>query len=55
VRNRSDGAVEATVQGDPAAVNAIVRWSYQGPRHAKVEHVEIWPDEGSYDRFMVIG
>jgi len=55
VRNRSDGSVEAAVQGDHAAVDAIVRWSHQGPRHARVERIEIWPDDGSYDRFEVIG
>ena len=26
VRNRSNGTVEAVVHGDPAAVNAMVRW-----------------------------
>jgi acylphosphatase len=55
VRNRSDGSVEAAVQGEAAAVDAIVRWSHQGPRHARVERIEIRPDDGSYDRFEVIG
>jgi acylphosphatase len=55
VRNRSDGSVEAAVQGESAAVDAIVRWSHQGPPHARVERIEIWPVEGSFDRFEVIG
>ena len=55
VRNRSDGSVEAVVQGETTAVDAIVRWSHQGPRHARVERIEIWPDDGIYDRFVVIG
>ncbi len=55
VRNRSDGAVEAAVYGEPAAVDAIVRWARCGPEWAQVERVEIEPDEGSYIRFEVIG
>ncbi|MGB9093476.1 MAG: acylphosphatase [Gallionella sp.] len=55
VRNRSDGSVEAAVQGEPSAVDAIVRWSHQGPPHARVERIEIRPDNGSYNRFEVIG
>ena len=54
VRNRSDGAVEAAVHGEPAAVDAIVRWARRGPQHAQVERVEIEPDEGSYASFEVM-
>lgn len=54
VRNRSDGTVEAAVQGEPAAVDAIVRWAQRGPQHARVERVDIGPDEGSYTGFEVI-
>ncbi|MCR4299511.1 MAG: acylphosphatase [Gallionella sp.] len=55
VRNRSDGTVEAAVQGDPAGVDAIVRWARRGPERAQVERVEIEPHEGSYSNFEVIG
>lgn len=55
VRNRSDGTVEAAVQGEPAAVDAIVRWAQRGPQHAQVERVDIGLDEGSYTCFEVIG
>jgi len=55
VRNRSDGTVEASVQGEPAAVDAIVRWAHRGPQHAQVERVEIEPDDGSYNSFEIIG
>ncbi|MEO8333210.1 MAG: acylphosphatase [Gallionella sp.] len=55
VRNRSDGTVEAAVQGEPAAVDALVHWAHHGPKHAQVERVEIKPDDGSYTRFEVIG
>jgi acylphosphatase len=55
VRNRSDGTVEAAVQGEPAAVDAIVRWAQRGPQHAQVERIEIEPDVGSYANFEVVG
>lgn len=55
VRNRNDGTVEATVHGEPAAVDAIVRWAWHGPQRAQVERVEIEPDVGSYTGFEVTG
>ena len=54
VRNRIDGSVEAAVQGNPAAVDAIVRWAHHGPQFAHVERVEIEPHEGSYTGFDII-
>jgi len=54
VRNRSDGTVEASVQGEPAAVDAIVRWAHRGPPHAQVTRVDIQPDDGIYTFFEVI-
>jgi acylphosphatase len=41
VRNRRDGSVEAVVQGDGAAVLAIVAWCERGPAGAKVTDVEV--------------
>ncbi len=55
VHNRSDGSVEAAVQGESAAVDAIVRWAHRGPERAQVERVEIETDNGSYTNFEVIG
>jgi len=55
VRNRSDGTVEAAVQGESADVDAITRWARRGPERAQVERVEIEPHEGSYTNFEVIG
>lgn len=54
VRNRSDGTVEAMVQGEAAAVDAIVRWAHRGPEHARVERVEIEPGEEAYSSFEVL-
>ncbi|RKH10307.1 acylphosphatase [Corallococcus sp. CA053C] len=39
VRNRSDGSVEATVEGEPAALEAFIRWCHEGPRTARVTDV----------------
>ena len=55
VRNRNDGTVEAAVHGEPAAVDAIVRWAHSGPQFAKVVGVEIKPDSGDYSSFDIVG
>ena len=39
VRNRSDGSVEALVQGPAEAVQALVAWARRGPERARVEAV----------------
>jgi acylphosphatase len=41
VRNRSDGAVEATFEGDTFAVEALVAWCRQGPPGAAVVDVDV--------------
>ena len=40
VRNRSDGTVEAHVEGDDSAVQAVVDFCESGPESAEVERVE---------------
>jgi acylphosphatase len=37
VRNRPDGSVEAVLEGEPDAVEAMVDWLRHGPEHARVE------------------
>ncbi|NOK16954.1 acylphosphatase [Corallococcus carmarthensis] len=39
VRNRSDGSVEATVEGEPGALDDFIRWCHTGPRMARVTDV----------------
>ncbi|KQV81066.1 acylphosphatase [Massilia sp. Root351] len=41
VRNRSDGSVEAVVDGDAQAVDAIIAWARRGPPAAVVSKVAI--------------
>jgi acylphosphatase len=45
VRNRPDGTVEAVFEGEPQAVETLVRLSEDGPRGAEVERVEIVEEE----------
>ena len=53
VRNRSDGTVEAVVQGSPAAVEAIVAWARRGPEAAEVARLDVAeaPGEGAHAAF----
>jgi len=43
VRNRRDGSVEAVVQGDVPAVEALIRWAQRGPSAARVARVDSRP------------
>jgi acylphosphatase len=57
VRNLSDGRVEAAIEGDLEGVERFERAIYQGPRGARVEHVE-WEEmepSGRTTGFVVRG
>ena len=41
VRNRRDGSVEALVEGELGAVDAIVAWCRKGPPAARVGAVDV--------------
>jgi len=41
VRNCADGTVEAHFEGSPEAVDALVQWCREGPRHAEVRDVRV--------------
>lgn len=51
VRNRRDGTVEAIVDGDPAAVAAIVAWARRGPPGARVDGVAVADTDGAFTGF----
>jgi acylphosphatase len=54
VRNRLDGSVEALLQGEAAAVDAVIAWARRGPPAARVEQLlELPPEEpaGIYSGF----
>ena len=40
-RNREDGAVEAVFEGEPDAVESMVRLAREGPGRAAVEELEV--------------
>jgi acylphosphatase len=39
VSNAADGTVHAYFEGPPDAVQQMVDWLHEGPRHASVDHV----------------
>jgi acylphosphatase len=41
VRNRRDGSVEACVDGDAQAIEAIITWARRGPPAAQVSNLTI--------------
>jgi acylphosphatase len=41
VRNAADGSVEAHLEGDEAAVKALIQRLWEGPPSAKVEQLEV--------------
>ncbi len=41
VRNEYDGTVSAHVEGTPGAVEQLVAWLHHGPRHARVDRVDV--------------
>jgi acylphosphatase len=45
VGNRSDGAVEAVLEGDDEGVEALIDFCRQGPRGADVKRVEVSEEE----------
>jgi acylphosphatase len=45
VTNRSDGAVEAVLEGSEDAVDAVLRFFREGPDRAQVEDVEVHEEE----------
>ena len=45
VRNRSDGAVEAAVEGPSADVDTLVAWCRSGPGGADVSRVEVTDEQ----------
>ncbi len=45
VTNRPDGTVEAVFDGEPDAVETLVRWMGEGPRGAEVDRIEVSEEE----------
>ncbi len=45
VRNRRDGAVEACIDGEAQAIDALLAWARRGPPAARVANVAIEESE----------
>ena len=45
VTNRSDGAVEAVLEGSPEDVDRVLQFVRQGPPHAHVHDVDVREEE----------
>lgn len=55
VRNRSDGTVEALIEGDAARVDQMLQWCQKGPPVARVTDIEVSEEtyEGKFKDFSV--
>ena len=47
VRNRSDGTVEALLQGEHSVVEALIGWARKGPPAARVAGLDARPADAS--------
>jgi acylphosphatase len=45
IRNAEDGSVEAVFEGDEERVQSMVDWCRRGPAGARVEGVDVEPEE----------
>ena len=54
-RNCSDDSVEALFQGEQEVVQSIIDWCREGPKMARVDHVDIeWLDSvGEFNTFEI--
>jgi acylphosphatase len=52
-RNRADGTVEAMLQGEAAAVDALLAWAHRGPELAQVSRVDVAESSGSFEDFAI--
>ena len=52
VRNKPDGTVEAVVQGEDTATDALIEWAHRGPPQAQVDRVEIGEAQGQFSGFI---
>ncbi|TCJ15128.1 acylphosphatase [Rubrobacter taiwanensis] len=55
IRNLPDGRVEAVFEGEPKMVDEMVEWCGEGPKHARVENVDVSYEEaaGGFSGFEV--
>jgi len=56
VRNLNNGAVEACLEGEENAVDALISWCAFGPKKGRVEEVQIYqkPFRGIFSDFRIL-
>ncbi len=56
VRNRSDGQVEALIEGEEQAVGLTLSWCRKGPKLARVDAIEITelPATDEFTEFQIL-
>lgn len=54
VRNRSDGSVEAVIQGTPEDVEALIVRAHRGPPKASVSGVSVTETSGHFKAFVAL-
>lgn len=54
VRNRTDGSVEAMIQGTPENVEALIVRARRGPPHASVSGVTVTDASGHHAEFGIL-
>jgi acylphosphatase len=54
VRNRTDGSVEAVIEGEPGVVETLIDFMRRGPRDARVKRLEVETEQPEHlSRFQV--
>jgi acylphosphatase len=46
-RNLIDGSVEVVAEGEEESIERLIEWCRQGPRGARVDHIDVKWDEPS--------
>ena len=56
VRNLEDGRVEAVFEGEKENVGRMMEWVRRGPEYARVEDIEIIPEEykAEFNGFAIV-
>ena len=52
VRNRSDGSVEAVIQGTPENIDAMLLRAHRGPPNASVVSLTVKDTSGNFTEFV---
>lgn len=55
IRNEKDGSVYIEAEGDDVSLEVFQEWCHEGPDRAKIENIEVTPDEvKNYRNFEVL-